>query len=496
MFKWKKFFAVLLVVVFSLSLFTACGKKNASDNDTTDNGTNDTGNQGTDNNDTDDQDTDTAAEDTITALLPPVSPTYQDNFDKWEQEFHELYPNLTLEIEAASWEDVGSKLDVQVQAGSPPDIAFVGAGGISKYIDTGLLMDISNIATQEMLNDFDQNVLDYYKNGNGIYGMPAYAEVHGIGGNREMLEAAGIDWKTIQKEGWTYEEFREAIKKGVIKEGNAVKTYGFVFACAGVTASDYLNIFAKNAGMPDAFTKDLKYAYTSQNFLKLLESLRALIDDGSMPKELSSIDAGKRWNMFLTGQTMITGKGLSVFERSAKLNNDKIDANDGSAVEGSIKADYVILPVPTFFGNPMSAAGAIDGYVCFRGKEEPKQEHLSNVAKAMYFLASGEVAAITCNDLYLSPICETGRQAMANVEVPEGKSEFNTEAAKLLVSQISEARPDITPEIGAKAQKIADEVIVPKFQALLAGEITPQAMYDAVKAAAVDAFGEDGIVAD
>ncbi|HBY72181.1 MAG TPA: ABC transporter substrate-binding protein, partial [Lachnospiraceae bacterium] len=142
---------------------------------------------------------------------------------------NELYPNLTLEIEAASWEDMTSKLDVQVQAGSPPDIAFVGSGGVPKYLDTELLIDISKYATPDMLSDFDELILNYFKNGDGIYGMPAYAEVHGIGGNREMLEAAGIDWKRIQKEGWTYEEFREAIKAGTVKEGDKTR-YGFVFA--------------------------------------------------------------------------------------------------------------------------------------------------------------------------------------------------------------------------------------------------------------------------
>lgn len=486
----RKGLALLLVIVMSLSALVGCrnnaasdtAKENKKDSQTAADASGDKSAG--------------AAEDTVTVLLPPVSPTYQDNFDEWTKEFHEQYPNLTLKIEAASWEDVTQKLDVQVQAGSPPDIAFVGANTIPKYIDSGLLLDIGKIATEDMLKDFDQNILNYYRNGDGLYGMPAYAEVHGIGGNKEMLEAAGVDWKKVQKDGWTFDEFREAIKAGVVKEGNTVKRYGFVFACSGVAAADYLNIFVKNAGMPDAFTKDLKYAYTSKNFLKLLEDMRTLIDDGSMPKELSSIDAGKRWNMFLTGQTMITGKGLSVFERSAKSNNDKIDAKDGSAVEGSIKADYIILPVPTFFGNKMQAAGAIDGYVMFRGKAEPTSEHLSNVAKAMYYLASGKIAAITCNDLYISPICETGRQAMANIEQPEGKNENNTEAAQLLASQISEARTDITPELGAAAQKISDEVMVPKFQALLANEITPQEMYDAVKAAAIEAFGKDGVVAD
>lgn len=489
--KMKKIIAILLIAIMGVFALSACGKEEEQKGTLKETDVKSTTDQKKEEDTT--KSTEELKKDTIRALLPPVSATYQDNFDKWEKEFNELYPNLTLEIEAASWEDMTSKLDVQVQAGSPPDIAFVGSGSVPKYLDTELLIDISKYATPEMLADFDEHILNYFKNGDGIYGMPAYAEVHGIGGNREMLEAAGVDWKKVQKEGWTYEEFREAIKAGTVTEGDKTR-YGFVFACSGVTAKDYLNIFVRSAGMPSPFTKDLKYAYTSQNFLKLLEAMRTLIDDGSMPKELSSIDAGKRWNMFLTGQTMITGKGLSSFERSAALNNAKLEANDGSAVEGSIKVDYIILPVPTFFGNDLVTTGAVDGYIAFRGIEEPTDEHLQNVAKAMYFLASGEIAATTCSELMIAPVAETARAA--NVPVPEDKNLNNSEAQAILMGKIAEARPDITPELGAKSERIMDEVVVPKFQALLAGEITPQEMYDSVKKAAIDAFGEDGIVVD
>ena len=54
---------------------------------------------------------------------------------------------------------------------------------------------------------------DTLKIGDGLYGLPAYCEVQCIGGNREFLEKAGIDWKSVQQNGWTYDEFREAIKK-------------------------------------------------------------------------------------------------------------------------------------------------------------------------------------------------------------------------------------------------------------------------------------------
>lgn len=474
----KKFHVLASVMALSLSMtvLSACGSGNKENN---------AGNSTA---------SASGAKDTITALLPPISANYQSNFEQMAKDFNALYPNLTLKIEPASWEDVTQKLDTEVNAGNPPDIAFIGSDGISKYVDQGMLMDISDAATPEMIADYDPAPLEYMKNGTGLYGFPAYVSVQSIGGNKAFLEEAGIDWKKVQQNGWTYGEFREAIKKGTVKNGNDTSRYGFVFANSGVTGKDYLNILIKNAGMPSPFTKDLKYAYTSKNYLEVLKAIRQMIDDGSMPKELSSIDAGKRWNMFLTGQTMITGKGLATFENSAKQNNAKLKAGDGGAVADSIQVDYVVLPMPTFAGQTAVSQAAVDGYVTFRGKKEPTDEHKANVVKAAYYLASGKVMAQANNELFLGQITKSARDAAASMQTDRDAD--NLAAEELLESHAAPARPDITPELGAKNIKLEDEVIVPKMQALLAGEISPEEMYNAVKSAAIKAFGEDGVVQD
>ncbi|GIP15681.1 hypothetical protein J40TS1_13230 [Paenibacillus montaniterrae] len=482
--------SLFLAVTMLVSLLAACGgsngNSNASNNKTGTNNSSSTGNNTSGSE---------PEKDTITALLPPVSANYQARFADMEKEFNELYPHLTLKIEPASWEDMTQKLDTQVNAGSPPDIAYIGSASISKYANLGMLLDISNALTDEMKADFDEVPYQYMALGDAQYGLPAYMAVHSIGGNKQFLEEAGIDWKNVQQNGWTYEEFREAIKAGVVKDANGNTTrYGFVFATAGVTSKDYLSIMAKSAGLPDYFDKDLKFTYTSKNFLGLLEAIRQMIDDGSMPKELSSIDAGKRWNMFLTGQTMITGKGLASFENSARLNNEKIKANDGSAVADSIEAEYIALPVPSFNGADYVPTTVVDGYVTFRGKKEPTEEHTKNVALATYYLASGKVAANANNELFLAPITKSARTAEL-VEVYE-RNEDNVKADEIMMSHALPNRTDIPTELAAEAIKIETEVIIPKLQALLAGEITPQDMYDAVKAAAVKSFGEDGVVVD
>ncbi len=476
----KKFLSLILVLVMTVSMLSACGSEPASTPSPS--ATDATATPGT---------PAPAAPDTISLLLPPVSATYQKQLEKWSADFTAMYSNLTLKFETASWEDYKDKMNVQLNAGTPPDIAFVEHDNVAKYIDTGLLLDITNIISPEQLADFDENAVNFYRNGNGLYGLPTYISVQALGGNKAMLEEAGIDWKTIQKNGWTYDEFRSAIKAGTKAD-----RYGFIFACAGVTAADYLNILSKNAGMPAAFNKDLKYAFTSKNFRDLLASIREIIDDGSTPKEMGSVDAGKRWNMFLTAQTMIFGKGLANFESLALANNKKIQAKDGSAVENSKEAEYIVLPVPTFFGEKQAAQGAAGGYSLFRGKAEPSAEHLANMMKALYFMSAGDVAAYTCNELYLSGLSKSARDAMAKIQNEVPRSPENAAAMQSLTAQVAEPRPDIPAELGAKHSRLMDEVIVPNFQALLANEITPDQMYETVKKAAIEAFGEDGIVKD
>ncbi|WP_054026687.1 ABC transporter substrate-binding protein [Bacillus sp. FJAT-28004] len=475
---------LFLSVIMMLSLLSACAGNGNNAPDATNSGNKGSSNSGSE-----------LKKDTITALLPPVSANYQARFTDMEKEFNALYPHLTLKIEPASWEDMTQKLDTQVNAGSPPDIAWVGSTGISKYAALNVLIDLNAALSDEVKADYDEVAMKYFQLGNSQYGLPAYLAIHSIGGNKQFLEKAGIDWKNVQQNGWTYDQFRDAISKGVVKNDKGETTqYGFVFATSGVTSKDYLGIMAKSAGLPDYFDKNLKFSYTSKNFLGLLEAIRQMIDDGSMPKELSSIDAGKRWNMFLTGQTMITGKGLASFENSARLNNEKIKANDGSAVADSIEAEYIALPTPTFNGADYIPTAVVDGYIALRGKKDPSEEHIKNIGLAINFLSSGSIAANYSNELFLSPITESARNAAVLEQYP--RNEENVKADQIMMSKAVPARTDIPTDLAAEALKIETEVIVPKLQALLANEISPQKMYDAVKAAAIKSFGEDGIVVD
>lgn len=428
-----------------------------------------------------------AEPDTITIMVPPVTGDYIEKMDGWKAEFEKENPNLTLEIIATSWDDHLTKLSTMAQAGEAPDIAEVGYTSIATYVENGTAVNILDYMDAAQIAEYDQNALDYMSIDGATYGLPLYITIQSLGANRDMLEAAGVDVEKVQSSGWTYEEFMNAIAAGT---DTSKDLYGFVFANAGVTASDFLNIFGVSAGLSNAFTSDLKYDYTSAKMLTLLKAVEEMTNSGYMPNY--GVEASQRMVMCETGNAMIFGKAMPLFENNIVKNNAALEANDGTAVENSIPVNYAFLPVPTMDGVKESCFGAVDGLAVFRNTNF-SDEHMANVMKALYFLSSGERAAYVDASVCLEGVCTTAREALTTMETSELEA-GNVACASRLITEVIAPPTGITAEMTASATTIMDEIIIPKFQALLAGETTADAMYEEVKAAGIAAFGEDGCV--
>ena len=421
--------------------------------------------------------------DKIVVMAPPVTGNYLANLKVWAEDFNKIYPHLTVEIIETSWGDHNDKLSTMAQAGEAPDIAEVSSGVIGTFVEMGVCIDIAKYMSAERLADYDANAMEYMSLEGTAYGLPLYLTIQSIGANKTLMEELGIDVAKIQNEGWTYEEFLDVIKLGT--DGNR---YGFVFANAGVTASDMLNIFGAGAGLSNNFTADLKYTFTSENMLTLLTSIEEMTKSGYMPN--FGVEAGQRMVMCQTGNAMIFGKAMPLFESNFKKNNAALEANDGTAVENSLPMDYAFLPVPTMMGCAESCYGTVDGLIAMRNKNTT-DEHLANVLLFMDYICSGDRIAACMNELYLDPVCQSGRDALV---LQEGRDEANLATAGRCIAMVEAPPAGVTAEMTATAKKMMDEQIVPKFQLLLAGEATAQEVYDHICEAAYAYFGADNCV--
>ena len=471
----KKLIALLLCVAMISCMFAACGGDTAETTAPA-SGESVPATEGT-------ETAEPAAEDKIVIMAPPVTGGYLENLKVWAADFHEMYPNLTVEIIETSWGDHNGKLATMAQAGEAPDIAEVSSGTIGTFVEMGVAINIADYLSADRLADYDANALKYMTLEDTVYGLPLYLTIQSIGANKGMLESVGADVAKIQKEGWTYEEFLE-----IIKAGTKDDTFGFVFANAGVTASDFINIFGAGAGLGSNFTEDLKYTFTSENLLALLQAVEEMTSSGYMPNY--GVEAGQRLVMCQTGNAMIFGKAMPLFEGNFVRNNAALEANDGNAVENSLPMDYAFLPVPTIGGCAESCYGTVDGLIAMRNNNTT-DEHLKNVMLFMDYICSGDRIAACMNELYLDPVCQSGRDALV---LAEDRDPANLECAARCIGMVSAPPAGITAEMTATAKSLMDEVIVPKFQLLLAGEATAQEVYDAVCEAAIDAFGEENCV--
>lgn len=471
----KKIVALLLCLAMVGCLFTACGSSETQSTTVPA--------QDPQPAEAEIQETAAPEADVITIMAPPVTGAYLENLKVWADDFNKMYPHLTVQIIETSWGDHSDKLSTMAQAGEAPDIAEISSGALGTYVEMGVAIDIAQYLDAERLADYDTNAVEYMSLEGTVYGLPLYLTIQSIGANKTLMEELGIDVAKIQNEGWTYEEFLE-----VIKLGTSGSRFGFVFANSGVTASDMLNIFGAGVGLSNNFTEDLKYTFTSDNMLTLLSAVEEMTSSGYMPNY--GVEAGQRMVMCQTGNAMIFGKAMPLFESNFKKNNAALEANDGTAVENSLPMDYAFLPVPTMLDCKESCYGTVDGLIAMRNKDTT-DEHLKNVLLFMDYICSGERIATCMNELYLDPVCQSGRDALV---LEEGRDEANLATAARCIAMVEAPPADVTAEMTATAKKLMDEQIVPKFQLLLAGEASAQEVYDHICEAAYAAFGEENCV--
>lgn len=474
----KKIIALLLAAVMVIGLFAACGKTEPATEPKQETPATNAAEAPTEAEATE------ATPDTIVIMAPPVTGSYCENLKTWAADFNAMYPHLTVEVIETSWGDHTDKLTTMAAAGDAPDIAEVSYAAIGKYVEMGVAIDIAQYLSADRLADYDDNALAYMSLDGVTYGLPLYLTIQSIGANKTLMEELGIDVAKIQSEGWTFEEFLEVIKTGTDKSADR---YGFVFANSGVTASDMLQIFGAGAGLSNTFTEDLKYTFTSDNMLTLLTNIETMIQSGYMPNY--GVEAGQRLVMCQTGNAMIFGKAMPLFESNFVKNNAALEAGDGTAVENSLPMDYAFLPVPTM-GCAEACFGSVDGLIAMRNNNTT-DEHLKNVMLFMDYICSGDRIASCMGDLYLEPVCDSGREALT---LAEGRDAQNLATAGRCIAMVQAPPTNITSELSAAASQLMSELIVPKFQLLLSGEATAQEVYEAICDGAYASFGEDGCI--
>ena len=130
----------------------------------------------------------------------------EENLQKIVDAFEEENPDITVEVQTAPYSDYFTQLQTDLAAGTQADVFDVDAGSFPNIAANGVLAP---------LEDFDasayrESVLDVYNVDGVQYGLPTSFSDVVLFYNKELFDAAGVDYPTSD---WTWADEKAAAEK-------------------------------------------------------------------------------------------------------------------------------------------------------------------------------------------------------------------------------------------------------------------------------------------
>jgi ABC-type glycerol-3-phosphate transport system substrate-binding protein len=135
-------------------------------------------------------------------VIPPRRMWFYERVKQWEQE----RPEITLDFQTATWEQIPTSFITASQAGNPPDIVTFDSNYLQSVVNGGYLAPLDGFAYDEWddFNPFVQS--EILSVGGQKYGLSNYLASWGLMYNKPLLQEAGFTepaatWEEVVTQG-------------------------------------------------------------------------------------------------------------------------------------------------------------------------------------------------------------------------------------------------------------------------------------------------------
>ncbi|MFF2088903.1 ABC transporter substrate-binding protein [Paenibacillus sp. NPDC058174] len=281
--KKRSGFAIVALILSAVLVLSACGKSggNANSPEST------SGSNG--------------SKEPVTVTLAGwgASPEEQELLNQTIQEFETKHPNVKVKYEviADQYMDV---IKTRLIGGEGPDVFYLDAFEAPGLIERNVLEPLDSYVTPEFdVADFDQPMLDAFKQGGVTYGFPKDSSTLAMFYNKKDFADAGITAPPA-----TWEELQAAAVKLTKKEGDKTVRYGF-----GVAPELARQMFMIQAFGGKVADEEGNAAFASPEALKGLQLVTDMHNVDKSSGEPKEVGAGWGGEMFGQGKASIVFEG-------------------------------------------------------------------------------------------------------------------------------------------------------------------------------------------
>ncbi|MDQ6781281.1 MAG: extracellular solute-binding protein, partial [Candidatus Eremiobacteraeota bacterium] len=356
------------------------------------------------------------------------------------------------------------KLTVAMAAGHPPDVLW---GALDpRWIATGLQLPVEDHLSARDRADFYPAALDAMRYGGTLWGFPLYQTMYCMAGNATLFQAAGIDWRGIQRDGWSWDAFLadcRALARHV--------EYPFVFFTR--PTPELWSWFVLNNGVVDANNNGLKADGTfGWDRAAVRDALQFLRDCFSRfhiaPRQEPALTDEEQTNLFFQGRAAVSARqGPYVITEQHRIAR----AFAGSARlphAGYRRFPVVLLPFPHNAGNVARAHAGGGGFMVFRQKGVDDERRVATALRLARFLTDTDAMSFAAH-LSLLPSRRSGVRRFASALALDSPN------MRFFQRYLASAAPRVHPPLdiaAAREARVAEVAIMPNWEAALAGAQT------------------------
>ena len=173
--------------------------------------------------------------------------------------FEAANPNITIVLEPTAWGEYWTKLETAATGGSAADVFHMNGPNIYKYADAGVILPLDEYIASSGLDmgNYPAAMNSLYNVGGAQYGIPMDYDTIGLWYNKELFDAAGVEYPN---DTWTWEDLEAAAaaltnaETGVYGIAAGYADQGGFFNTVPAAGGYILNADATKSGFDDPAT--------------------------------------------------------------------------------------------------------------------------------------------------------------------------------------------------------------------------------------------------
>lgn len=315
-------------------------------------------------------------------------PSYSDNTQKlWEDViagFEEANPDIKVNLEVQSWDNLESVIATKVSGDQAPDI--YNGGPFVGFAADDLLYKASEVTSPDTLSDFQESFLENEKYQGEAYALPWIASARALFVNNDLLEQAGV---SEAPKNW--DELLDTATK-VSALGGGVAGYGMPLGSEEAQAEAAVWLW----GGGGSFGNESEITIDTPENLVGAEQIKKMIDAGATQADPGSTQRSPLMEIFIQGKI-----GMQV----------GLPPTVGQIEENNPELNYSIAPIPTKDGSAMTV-GVADQLMAFKN-DGSKQEAITKFFD--YLFAADTYVPWVSAEGFL-PTTKSGADALADDE--------------------------------------------------------------------------------